>query len=379
MDRDSKREFARGSTLVVIVVVHGLIIFALVTHMTTVPTRNPPESILVRMVDKPRRLPVDLRLSTLKLNLTMPVLLPEIVPHVAVPISEPSSDLPVLDSKQTALSDSGVASNTNGTAAKASGSGANAHGGGLNRIPVIHSVPPTYPPASVSAREQGYVVVQALVDERGRAKKVEVVRSSGFWRLDQSTLTAIRQWRFVPTNGSDGPAARTMIQWTFELSPPNLTMPVAVVPFDPGMARQIQLAATPKIGTDVSTPPSAGALDVLIKKIQSFELSVGSTQGPIPPIRLLALWGAVSSIQFMGNPNHGWDIEFEKDIDNKNDLHWEHYEVKQQRGASEWLIVVSPDGAIKRLKQCCARLLRIQRSAALGIKDCSAAAKGYIA
>jgi periplasmic protein TonB len=351
MDRDSKRELTRGSTLAVIVIVHGLIIFALVTHMTTVPSRNLHESILVTMIDKPRRLPVDLRLPTLKLNPTMPVLSPEVMPHVAVPVyAEPSSSLQDMDSKQTALNDSGVASNTMGSASKASGSGANVHGGGLNSIPVIYSVPPTYPQISVSAREQGYVIVQVLVDERGHANKVEVVRSSGFRRLDQSTLTAIRQWKFVPTNGSDGPEARTLIQWTFELSPPNLTIPIAVMPFDPGMARQIQLAATPKNGTDVLTSPRAGALDVLIKKIQSFELSIGSNRGPIPPIRLLALWGAVSSIQFMGNPSHGLDIKFEKDIDNKNKngFHWEHYEVKQQHGVSEWLIAVSPDGAIKK-------------------------------
>ena len=73
----------------------------------------------------------------------MPILLPEVMPHVVVPVSEPSSSLQVLDSKQTALNDSGVASNTNGTAAKASGSGANAHGGGLNSIPVIYYVQPT--------------------------------------------------------------------------------------------------------------------------------------------------------------------------------------------------------------------------------------------
>jgi TonB family protein len=372
MDRDSKRELTRGSTLAVIVIVHGLIIFALVTYMTTVPSRNPHESILVTMIDKPRRLPVDLRLPTLKLNPTMPVLLPEVVPHVAVPVyAEPSSSLQGLDSKQTALNDSGVASNM-GSASKASGSGANAQGGGLNSIPVIYSVPPIYPRISVLAREQGYVVVQVRVDERGHADKVEVVRSSGFRRLDQSTLTAIRQWKFVPTNGSDGPEARTMIQWTFELSPPNLTIPVAVVPFNPGIARQIQLAATPQIGTDLLTPAGAGALDVLIKKIQSFELSVGSTRGPIPPIRLLALWGAVSSIQFMGNPSHGLDIQFEKDIDSNNDFHWEHYEVKQQRGVSEWLIAVSRDGAIKKAQAMICAPAQDSANSALGLKVCPA-------
>jgi TonB family protein len=350
MDRDSKRELTRGSTLAAIVVVHGLIVFALVTHMVKITVRsgNLPEPILLTLIDKPRRLPFDLRLPTLKLNPTMPVLLPEVVPHVAIPVyAEPSSSLQVLDSKQTALNDSGVASNTMGSASKAFGSGANAHGGGLNSIPVIYWVQPTYPRASALAREQGYVVVQVLVDERGHARKVEVVRSSGFRRLDQSTVTAIRQWRFVPTNGSDSPEAHTTIEMTFELSPPNLTVPVSVVPFDSEMARRIQLDATPKIGTDVPTPPSADALIQLIEKIQSFELGVKSTPGPIPPIRLLASWGGLTSIQFMGNRSRGLDIAFEHGTDNKKDFHWEHYEVKQPRGVSEWLIAVSRDGAIE--------------------------------
>jgi hypothetical protein len=123
------------------------------------------------------------------------------------------------------------------------------------------------------------------------------------------------------------------------------------MPFDPAMARRIQLAATPEIGTDVPTPPSAGALDQLIKKIQSFELSVNSPRGPRPPIRELASWGAVTSIHFMGNPNQGLDIEFEEHIPlyprNMANIHWEQYEVNQLGGVSEWLIAVSPDGAIK--------------------------------
>ena len=48
----------------------------------------------------------------------------------------------------------------------------------------------------------------------------------------------------------------------------------------------------------------------------------------------------------MGNRSHGLDIAFEHGMDNKKELHWEHYEVKQLLGVSEWLIAVSQDGAI---------------------------------
>ena len=71
---------------------------------------------------------------------------------------------------------------------------------------------------------------------------------------------------------------------------------------------------------------------------------------PIAPGPLAALtvrrWG-VSSIQFMGNRSHGLGIQFATIIDDKNDVRWEHYELKQQRGMSEWLIAVNGDGAIK--------------------------------
>jgi periplasmic protein TonB len=349
MDRDSKRELTRGSTLAVIVIVHGLIIFALVTHMTTVPSRNPHESILVTMIDEPRRRPVDSRVPTLKLNPTMPVLLPEVVPHVAVPVSKPPSSLEAPDSEQTASTASSVGSSANDIGSKTSGAGPDAAGGGQD-ISVVHRVKPIYPPASMRAREQGYVVVQVLVDEKGQARTVEVVRSSGYPRLDESAVDAIRKWTFTPAEGSAGPEARIAITWEFELSPPNLAaVPVAVMPFDTELARQIHVASTAGIETGFVPSPSARALDALIKKLLAFESGVKEPPGPIPPIRLLAKWGAVSSIRFVGNRDGGFDLESNQWIDpqNKEEIHWEHYEVKQPGGMSEWLVAVSRDGAIR--------------------------------
>jgi periplasmic protein TonB len=331
----------RGSTLLLIVVVHGLIISALLTHPIAVRSVVTLQPILVTMIDKPPRPPVDWKLPTLKLNPSKTILLPKSTPHVAI-YAEPSPRLRGLDSEQPA-------SNANGIGSKASGAGANVEGRGQN-ISVLHQVQPIYPPASVWAREQGYVLAQVLVDEQGHAAKVEVVRSSGYDRLDQSAVVAIRQWTFTPTKGSVGPDAWTAVGWEFELSPPNLSsVPVFVLPFDAAMARRLHLAATAMIGTDIPTPPGAGALDQLIEKLQTYELSVEVPPGPIPPIRLLATWGAVSSIHFMGNWSHGLEIEFDRGIDphNKEEIHWEHYEVTQPGGVSEWLIAVSQDGAIR--------------------------------
>jgi len=347
VDRDSKRGYmARESTLVAIVLVHGLIISALLTRTITVRSVATPKPMFVTIIDKPSRPPTDRTLPTLKLNLLRPILLPH---HVPEPIYEepPPPRLQVLDSEQTASTASSAGSSANGIGSKASGAGPDAAGGGQD-ISVVHRVKPIYSPASMRAREQGYVVVHVLVDEKGQARTVEVVRSSGYPRLDESAVDAIRKWTFTPAEGSAGPEARIAITWEFELSPPNLA-PVAVMPFDTELARQIHVASTAGIETDVVPSPSARALDALIKKLLAFESGVKEPPGPIPPIRLLAKWGAVSSIRFVGNRDGGFDLESNQWIvpHNKEEIHWEHYEVKQPGGMSEWLVAVSRDGAIR--------------------------------
>lgn len=350
MDRDSKRGYmARGSTLVAIVLVHGLIISALLTRTITVRSVAAPQPMFVTIFDKPSRPPTARTLSTLKLNLLRPVLLPL---HVPEPIYEepPPPRLQILDSEQTASAAPSAGSGANGIGSQASGAGPDAAGGGQD-IAVVHRVKPIYPSASMRAREQGYVVVEVVVDAKGQARRVEVVRSSGYPRLDESAVHAIRQWTFTPAEGSSGPEARIAITWEFELSPPNLAaVPVAVMPFDTELARQIHVASTAGIKTEVvSSSSAARALDALIKKLLVFESGVKEPAGPIPPIRLLAKWGAVSSIRFLGSRDGGFDLESNQwiDLHNKVDIHWEHYEVQQPGGMSEWLVAVSRDGAIR--------------------------------
>lgn len=347
MDRDSKRGYmARGSALVAIVLVHGLIISALLTRAITVRSVVTPQPMFVTIIDKPPRPPTPWPLPTLKLNLSRAILLPH---HVPAPIYEapPPPPIQVLDSEQTASTASSVGSSANGIGSKASGAGPDVAGGGQD-ISVVHRVKPIYPPASMRAREQGYVVVQVLVDEKGQARTVEVVRSSGYPRLDESAVDAIRKWTFTPAEGSAGPEARISITWEFELSPSNLAA-VAVMPFDTELARQIHVASTAGIETVVVPSRSARALDALIKKLLAFESGVKEPPGPIPPIRLLAKWGAVSSIRFVGNRDGGFDLESNQWIDppNMEQIHWEHYEVKQPGGMSEWLVAVSRDGSIR--------------------------------
>lgn len=65
---------------------------------------------------------------------------------------------------------------------------------------VRYLVPPvlSYPRASRDLGESGVVRLRVLVDEQGRPREIEVAKSSGFPRLDQAALVAMRAARFQP-------------------------------------------------------------------------------------------------------------------------------------------------------------------------------------
>lgn len=65
-------------------------------------------------------------------------------------------------------------------------------------LKVTRRVDPVYPPASRRMDEQGAVRLRVMVDERGRPQEVQVAESSGFPRLDEAAVSAVRRWVFAP-------------------------------------------------------------------------------------------------------------------------------------------------------------------------------------
>lgn len=65
---------------------------------------------------------------------------------------------------------------------------------------VSYLVPPvlTYPRVSRELGEQGSALLRVLVDERGRPTEIQVAKSSGYPRLDQQAVQAMRAARFKP-------------------------------------------------------------------------------------------------------------------------------------------------------------------------------------
>lgn len=64
---------------------------------------------------------------------------------------------------------------------------------------------PPYPSASRRMGEEGEVRLRVHVDSAGTAQQIEVVRSSGFPRLDQAALDTVKQWRFIPARQGEQP------------------------------------------------------------------------------------------------------------------------------------------------------------------------------
>lgn len=85
-------------------------------------------------------------------------------------------------------------------------------GGKIQSPTLLHRVEPFYPPVAVSARLQGLVILEALVDRDGTVADVKVLRSAGSV-LDREALTAVRQWRYAPLvlNGQRLPFVVTVI------------------------------------------------------------------------------------------------------------------------------------------------------------------------
>ena len=58
--------------------------------------------------------------------------------------------------------------------------------------------PPDYPSISRRLGEQGEVLLRAELDENGRVFAAQVIKGSGYPRLDEAALGAVRHWHCMP-------------------------------------------------------------------------------------------------------------------------------------------------------------------------------------
>lgn len=65
-----------------------------------------------------------------------------------------------------------------------------------------------YPPIAQSARVQGIVIIEAIIDATGKIAASRVLRSIPL--LDEAALASVAQWEFTPTLMNGEPAAIMM-------------------------------------------------------------------------------------------------------------------------------------------------------------------------
>ncbi len=71
---------------------------------------------------------------------------------------------------------------------------------------------PSYPPESRKRVEMGVVVLRVELSESGHVALAKVQSSSGFSRLDEAALTAVRTWRCTPATRNGQPVRATALQ-----------------------------------------------------------------------------------------------------------------------------------------------------------------------
>lgn len=72
-------------------------------------------------------------------------------------------------------------------------------------IPIIENAtfkgkrsPPIYPKRALMLKQEGVVLLKALIDISGNIKDVQIITSSGYAILDKSAIDAVRKWKFEP-------------------------------------------------------------------------------------------------------------------------------------------------------------------------------------
>jgi periplasmic protein TonB len=192
----ARTSFWRRSPLgIFIVAVHAVLIYVAATTMGIIKTPDFAKPIEAIFIDQPQQQhePVKVIKPEMETPTVDPPPIEDTIPEIEVPVDEPA---PAAITAETAPPAPAESSN----------------------MQVTNRVDPIYPPASRRAGEEGTGIFRVLVDTNGRPLEVQVLRSSGFPRLDEAAVTAIHKWRFrAAVNNGQPVQSWTRVQVQFKL------------------------------------------------------------------------------------------------------------------------------------------------------------------
>jgi periplasmic protein TonB len=171
--RARKSFWRRGPLGIFIVAVHAVLIYVAATTMGILKAPDFAKPIEAIFIDQPQEQhePVKVIKPELETPVVDPPPIEDTIPEIEVPVDQPA---PAAITAETSPAPPAETSD----------------------MKVTNRVDPVYPPASRRAGEEGTGVFRVLVDTNGRPLEVQVMKSSGFPRLDEAAVTAIHKWRF---------------------------------------------------------------------------------------------------------------------------------------------------------------------------------------
>ena len=200
LSNEPKGLLSRGGPALAVIGIHVLIIYGLATSMGIVKIPKFAEPLEAVFIPEQTEVqPEQPKPVKPEIDQVMPT---------EQPMPEIEFDEPIAPPAETAI----PASENAIAATEATGAVA-------QDLKTSNRVEPMYPPTSRRAGEEGTVRLKVLVDEKGKPRDVAVATSSGFARLDQAAMEAVRKWRFVAaTDGTNPISAWTQVAITFRLT-----------------------------------------------------------------------------------------------------------------------------------------------------------------
>jgi protein TonB len=189
--------FRRGPVGLFVIGLHLLLIYVIAGSLGIVKLpefAKPMETVIIDSPQEQQHEPVPIVKPDLEQPQVETPPLEDTVPEIEVPTDEPAP---------------------NAITAEASNSPPVAETANMK---VNRRVDPVYPAGARRDGEQGTGMFKVLVDEKGRPQDVQVLKSTGFPRLDTAALEAIRKWAFSPAM-QNGQAVQswTRVQVAFQL------------------------------------------------------------------------------------------------------------------------------------------------------------------
>ena len=340
--------FERGALAVAVLVAHLVLVYLIIQsriHLSDLPEPEPVMATLMDDVPQARAAFQPVQVQTQRVIPNSGILAK--VPDVRT--DEPDVPQPLAPDTLQTIPPPAFAPPA---APRATYSSSDGESGNSSALGILQRTLPRYPAASVRAGEEGSSILQLHVDERGRVIEVRLARSSGFSRLDDAALQAVRKWKFAPAvKGAKAVSAWGEMELRFNLYRFTYSR-IGERPADRVPGEQVKVGAT-----EVATPGGEAALRRFIDDLKSANVpgaQGGSARDEIAKIRsALDEWGAVKAVQFSGGVgDHGWttyDIKPEfRDSQGRGtvEVRWDMYEVRHEHGTSEWRVAVDRDGTV---------------------------------